>query len=273
MDNDIRIAAAVVQSTVGRIDENLQRMSGLVSAAAEAGVRLICFPEMAATGYSHRDLIRRHADPVPGRISRHFGRLADAHGMTILTGMAEITEDGVCYASHLVVNPHRSPKVYRKVHLAPPEQNLFNAGGRAPVFDCDGLCFGVQLCYDAHFPELSTRMAEAGADVLFVPHASPRGDAPTKHRSWMRHLPARAYDNSVFVVACNQVGDNGQGLTFPGNAVIINPSGNVMARKLDGTEGLLVADLKLDDLRHVREHRMRYFLPNRRKDLFSPHTS
>ncbi len=270
MENDIRIAAAVVQCIVGRIDENLQRMAGLVSAAAAAGVRIICFPELAATGYSHREFIRRHAETVPGRISRHFGRLADAHGMTVLTGMAEVTDDGSYYASHLVVSPRRAPDVYRKVHLAPPEQNLFNAGGGVPVFDCDGVRFGIQLCYDAHFPELSTRMAEAGADVLFIPHASPRGDASTKHQSWMRHLPARAYDNGVFVVACNQIGDNGQGLTFPGNAVIINPSGNVMARKLDGTEGLLVADLKLEDLRHVREHRMRYFLPNRRKDLFLP---
>lgn len=268
METDIRIAAAVMQCTVGRIDENLRRMEAMVSEAAEKDVRIICFPEMAATGYSHRDLIGEHAEHIPGRISARLCDLAAAHRVTILAGMAETTENGDLFASHLVVQPDGSLAVYRKLHLAPPEQRLFTAGKTAPVFTAAGFTFGVQLCYDAHFPELSTHMAEAGADIIFLPHASPRGDAATKHRSWMRHLPARAYDNGVFIVACNQVGDNGQGLTFPGNAVIIKPSGNISARALNGVEGLLVADLKRDDLAHVRGHRMRYFLPQRRKDLF-----
>ncbi|MFH1983964.1 MAG: nitrilase-related carbon-nitrogen hydrolase [Pseudomonadota bacterium] len=268
MESDIRIAAAVMQCTVGGIEKNLRRIGAMVSDAAGQGAQLICFPEMSATGYSHRDLIDQHAERVPGRISEHLRDLAATHRMTILAGMAETTENGLIYASHLVAGLDGSLAVYRKIHLAPPEQRLFTAGQTVPVFTAAGATFGIQLCYDAHFPELATHMAEAGADILFIPHASPRGDAPTKHRSWMRHLPARAYDNGVFVVACNQVGDNGQGLTFPGNAVIIKPSGEILARELKGTEGLLVADLKRADLAHVRDHRMRYFLPNRRKDLF-----
>ncbi len=67
-------------------------------------------------------------------------------------------------------------------------------------------------------------MAVKGAEILFLPHASPRGLAIDKHRSWMRHLTARAFDNSVFVVACNQTGYNGKGLTFPGNAVVLGHS-------------------------------------------------
>jgi len=89
-----------------------------------------------------------------------------------------------------------------------------------------------------------------------------------KHQSWMRHLPARAYDNALFIVACNLCGDNCNGLEFPGNAVAIDPSGNILDKKLDDSEGLLVADLESAALEHVRKHRMRYFLPNRRPELY-----
>ena len=84
----------------------------------------------------------------------------------------------------------------------------------------------------------------------------------------MRHLTARAFDNSVFIVACNQVGENQKGLDFPGLAVIVGPSGKILAKDTTGREGMLVADLKSDDLAAVRDHRMRYFLPNRRPELY-----
>ena len=84
----------------------------------------------------------------------------------------------------------------------------------------------------------------------------------------MRHLTARAFDNSVYVVACNQVGDNGVGLAFPGTALVISPSGDVLAQDTSGREGLLVVDLEAGLLEHVRGHRMRHFFPNRRPDLY-----
>ena len=84
----------------------------------------------------------------------------------------------------------------------------------------------------------------------------------------MRHLPARAYDNSLFIIACNQTGKNKKGLSFPGIAVIIGPSGKVIAKDLSGKEGMLVVDLMAKDLDRVRSHRMRYFLPNRRPELY-----
>jgi N-carbamoylputrescine amidase len=131
-----------------------------------------------------------------------------------------------------------------------------------------GVKLGMQLCYDAHFPELSTCMAVAGADILFMPHASPRGTTAEKYNSWMRHLSARAFDNGVFIVACNQTGNNQNGLQFPGVAVMIGPDGQVTDKRLSEKDDILVADLKSEDLAAVRTHRMRYFLPNRRPDIY-----
>ena len=269
---DIRIAAVVCTSTVGNTGDNLERMTRWVKAAAAEGASLVCFPELNVTGYTTQQVIKDFALPVPGPITRELSHLASAENMVILAGLAEkgdSDENGGLFASHLVVKPDGDVGVYRKLHIAPPETSIFTAGGGIPLFEACGLTFGIQLCYDAHFPELTTHMALMGADLIFMPHASPRGTAGEKHKSWMRHLPARAYDNGLFIVACNQVGENGKGLKFPGNAVAIGPSGEVVDTALNGREEMMVVDLKAKDLDRVRHHRMRYFLPNRRPELYT----
>ena len=57
-----------------------------------------------------------------------------------------------------------------------------------------------------------------------MPHASPRGEPKDKRHSWLRHLPGRAFDNALFVVACNQVGRTGEGYSFPGVCLAFDPS-------------------------------------------------
>jgi N-carbamoylputrescine amidase len=265
---DIRIAAVIFNSVVGQVQRNLDKMLPWIEKAKAEGADLICFPELNVTGYSTDPAIKDSAESIPGPISQQLEHMARTHQMVILAGMAENDSNGRLFASHLVITPAEISGIYRKLHIAPPEQPLFSQGKQVPLFDILGIKLGIQLCYDAHFPEISTRMAVEGADVIFMPHASPRGTPQKKLDSWMRHLSARAFDNGVFIVACNQVGKNQMGLTFPGLAVAIGPSGNILADHTTNREGMLVIDLKADDLSAVREHRMRYFLPNRRPDLY-----
>ena len=265
---DIRIALAVVSAVVGRNAENLEKTARWTARARAAGAALVCFPELNLTGYSNHPEMRDAAEAIPGPLTRGLEDIARIEKMVVMAGMAEKRDDGRIFATHLVACPGAPLKTYRKLHLAPPEQEIFSPGDDVPLFSARDARFGIQLCYDAHFPELATRMAVDGADILFMPHASPRGVAAEKHQSWMRHLTARAYDNAVFVAAVNQVGDNGKGLHFPGNAVAISPSGEVMATVLSGDEELLTIDFSAEGLRHVRDHRMRYFLPNRRPELY-----
>ena len=268
MMQDIRIAAVVCRCPVGQVKRNLERTRYWTHQARNKGAALVCFPEMNLTGYSNREAIAEHAIAAQGPEIDALVRLAVDQEIALLVGFAEKTADGRLYASHMAITPEGRTGVYRKLHLAPPEADNFSPGETLPVFHGSGIRFGIQLCYDAHFPELSTQMAEADADVIFMPHASPRGRAADKHQSWMRHLPARAFDNGLFVVACNQTGDNENGLVFPGNAVVISPSGEVIETRLSGNSGMLVADLTTDQIRHVRSHRMRYFFPNRRPGIY-----
>lgn len=265
---DIRIAAVIFNSVFNQPRINLDRMVPWIKEAKNQGADLICFPELNVTGYSAYPEIKDSAQKIPGTISERLQHMAQEDQIVLLAGMVEENDNGKTFASHLVVTPECVAGVYRKLHIAPPERDTFTPGQKIPLFQIKGSTVGVQLCYDAHFPELSTRMALDGADIIFMPHASPRGTPQTKLDSWMRHLSARAFDNGVFIVACNQVGENQKGLAFPGLAVVVGPSGKIQTVKTADCDDILVADLKAEELSDVRAHRMRYFLPNRRPELY-----
>lgn len=267
---DICVAAAVFRSIAGDIEGNLERMAGWVRQGKGNGADIVCFPELNVTGYAVQSGITADAAlDVSNSAVEKIVQMAASENVAILAGMAEKIGNGI-HASHVVATPDGLAGVYRKIHIAPPERAVFSGGNDIPIFEFRGAKFGIQLCYDAHFPELATAMALKGADILFMPHASPRGAPIDKCKSWMRHLTARAYDNSLFVVACNQTGENGAGLAFPGLALVLDPSGNILKQYLGEEEAVLVAELKSEDLDRVRNHRMRYFLPNRRPDLLRP---
>jgi len=266
--HDMKIAAAIVNAPIGEVARNLDRMARWTELAADRGAELICFPELNITGYCNRPELSRIALPLASPEILRISDMARSGEIVILAGLAEKGEGDRIFASHLVVHPDGRIEVYRKLHIAPPERSVFTPGNEIPLFEAAGLSFGIQLCYDAHFPELAAAMAGKGAEAIFYPHASPRGTPVEKHQSWMRHLTARAFDNSLFVIACNQTGENCNGLTFPGMAVVIGPSGDLLEKDISGREGLLVVDLKRADLENVRGHEMRYFFPNRRPELY-----
>ena len=182
MMKNIRIAAVVCRCPVGQVERNLERTRYWTLQAREKGATVVCFPELNLTGYSNRAEIAEHAISAHGSEVDAIVRLAVDQQIALLVGFAEKDEGGTLYASHMVITPQGRTGVYRKLHLAPPEAELFSPGKALPVFHWSGIRFGIQLCYDAHFPELSTRMAETDADVIFIPPCLPTwpggGQAP-----------------------------------------------------------------------------------------------
>jgi len=196
---DIRIAAVIFNSAVCQVQRNLERMLPWIQKAARQGADLVCFPELNVTGYTTDAVIRDCAEPIPGPISRRIAQMAADEKIVVLAGLAERDEKGRIFASHLKASPRGDSGVYRKLYISPPEQSLFSAGRTIPLFDANGVKFGVQLCYDAHFPELSARMAVKGADIIFIPHSSPRGTPWEKLDSWMWPFLLIAPTSSAFM--------------------------------------------------------------------------
>jgi len=266
--NTIKAALVVQNSIAGNFKKNLTSTLSLISTAVQKKADFIVFPEMNLTGYTTGPDILSISKPLDDNLVKLFSDTAKKSNTTILIGLAEKTFDDKIYATHLVFYSTGSFEMYRKIHTAPFEKKYFSAGNEIPVFTSHGLTFGIQLCYDVHFPELSLAMALKNVDVIFIPHASPRGSSKEKYESWIRHLRARAFDNGVYIAACNQTGDNTKGLIFPGISVLIGPDGKVIYKAIDGMEEVHMITIEKAELFRIRSHKMRYFLPNRRSDLF-----
>jgi predicted amidohydrolase len=267
MDN-MKIAAVCMRAVTGEIEKNFYRMQSFVSEASKAGADIVCFPELCVTGY----VLTRPLDAYGGLDSKkaieRLVLMAREADLILIAGLIEIGGDEKPYISQVITGPKGLIGIYRKTHLSPAEKDVYGAGQEIKVFSHESTVFGVQLCYEAHFPEISTGMALMGADIVFIPHASPRGEPDEKFKSWLRHLPARAFDNGVFVVVCNQVGESGTGLSFPGVAVVFGPDGQVVAKYAGEDEKVLFTVLKAEILHKVRQHRMKYFLSRRRPELY-----
>lgn len=265
----IRVALVIQNCRLGRFDENLTHCLDLIEQAAGLNADFVVFPEMNLTGYAAGEVVRDAAMPLDNLWMERLSRAARARDVVLLAGLAEKDQDQSIRATHLVFTPDGKTDLYRKIHLAPQESGFYEPGNQPRVFEAAGIRFGIQLCYDAHFPELSTAMAMDKADVIFMPHASPRGTSGEKLESWMRHMTARAFDNGLYVAAVNQCGDNGAGLEFPPLALVIGPDGHLKSSQPGEGAGIHMAEIDTGLIKAVRSHRMRYFLPNRRTDLFS----
>ncbi len=265
---DLRIAAVCMHSKPGDLDGNLQKTENFVGKASRQGADVVCFPELSLTGYSLSNLERLCSPQRGEECILRITEMARIHGVVILAGLIDWTEGRMPCISQIVAGPGGLLGMHRKTHLSPSEQDVYRPGSEIGVFPSNDLRFGIQLCYEAHFPEISTLMALQGSRVIFIPHASPRGEPGEKRESWLRHLPARAFDNALYIVACNQVGITDLGFSFPGVAMVLSPAGRLVAEYTGNAENVLMADLKMEGLEAIRDHKMRYFLPHRRPELY-----
>lgn len=81
-------------------------------------------------------------------------------------------------------------------------------------------------------------------------------------------MTAKNFVNSLFIVACNRCGENSAGLSFSGTGIIIDLSGKVIEKNTSGKESMIVTDIKAKLIDRARNHKMRYFLPNRRPEVY-----
>ncbi|MGB9826597.1 MAG: nitrilase family protein [Desulfofundulus sp.] len=268
---DLRIALVQMQVTIGNVKKNRDKMAAFVKEAAGKKADIILFPELCVQGYN-RERAREFAEPIPGESTNYISQLARSFNMVVLAGLAEDSGVEKPYITQVVAYPDGRIEKYRKTHLGRSEKPYFTPGDQLPVFETDKARFGIEICWDLHFPEVTTVLSLQGAEIIFAPHASPVivGD---RRDIWLKYLSARAYDNSVFVAACNLVGPAGENQEFCGGALVIDPKGNVIAEDFRGKEGLLLADLDSQLINTIRcneatSMRHSFYLQSRRPELY-----
>lgn len=236
-----KIAAVQMDVQLGDIRRNRNAICERLRTAATAGAKLIVFPECAVTGYCYgsKSEAADYAEPLPGPTTDVLAADCREFGVHSIVGLIERDGDRLFNAAALV-GPGGLVAGYRKTHLPFLGLDRFVTPGDRPyaVHDIGGLRVGLNVCYDASFPEASRCLALGGADLI----ALPTNWATQGERAARILTPARALENRVHFVAVNRVGDEG-GYHFIGLSQIVECSGDLLAIADHDREAVLYAEI------------------------------
>ncbi|HVM17366.1 MAG TPA: NAD+ synthase [Gaiellaceae bacterium] len=239
----MRLALVQMNSVVGDLDGNRDRILAGLDAARAEGADLVLFPELAVTGYPPEDLLLRPA----------FVRAAEAalqevavacDGLVALVG-APLYE-GDLYNACAVCAEGAVQAVYRKRFLPNygvfDEHRYFASGRELILLRLGSTLVGPTICEDVWQPgPPATDLALAGAELVTNLSASPFHVGKVREREEM--LVTRARDNASFLAFCNAVGGQDE-LVFDGHSVVLDDEGRVLARAPGFEEALLVVDVE-----------------------------
>jgi len=256
----LTISLAQIDIALGRPEENLAKVEGMIAEASQRGSQIVLLPELWSTGY---DLERaeEHARTTERLLAR-LTDLAKEHSLFIIGSLLSAKE-GHLYNRATILSP-KGVLVgeYRKIHLfrLMEEEKYFAPGTETPVFDFPWGKGALAICYDLRFPELFRKYALGGARIVFLPAEWPY----PRLEAWRILLRARAIENQFFMVGCNRVGKS-KGKVFFGCSSIYDPWGEPV---LEGgeEEGLLTAEIDLDEVDEAR--REIPIFEDRREELY-----
>jgi predicted amidohydrolase len=204
-------------------DANFARLAPMIGAAASAGAQLVVLTEMFSTGFSMA--VDRVAELPGGPSSSFLSTQARTHGVWVCGSCPErAAADTRPFNQLVLAAPDGSTHRYAKIHPfgygAEPEH--YAAGQAFLTVDVEGVRCTFFVCYDLRFADEFWGLA-ADTDCYVVIANWPR----QRRAHWSALLRARAIENQAFVVGVNRVG-TGDGLTYVGDSVILDPLGEAI---------------------------------------------
>src|SRR5919197_110299 len=243
----MRLALAQINSVVGDLDGNRDRVLRRLEEAKEAGANLVLFPELVVTGYPPEDLLLRPS--FVRAAERTLGEIARAtRKIVALVGVPLLERDlfnacAVCAGGEVKAR-------YRKRFLPNygvfDEERYFAPGNDLLLLEHGRTLVGPTICEDVWQPgPPATDLALAGAELIANISASPFHVGKDREREEM--LVTRARDNACFLAFCNAVGGQDE-LVFDGHSLVLDDEGTVLARAPGFEECLLVVDVDPEEV-------------------------
>jgi NAD+ synthase (glutamine-hydrolysing) len=254
----LRLALAQINSRVGDIEGNVEKISERIAQARDAGAELVLFPELAVTGYPPEDLLlKEHFLQAAAEAVAELAR--EAQGIVALVGFPERADD--VHNALAVLAEGERKAVYRKSVLPNygvfDEQRYFQVGDGGAVLQLGDARLGLTICEDIWTPGPPfSDEALAGAPLILNASASPYHAGKGVDRE--RMLIQRARDNLAAVAFTNLVGGQDE-LVFDGHSLLLDHEGTVLARAPQFAEALTVAtvDLQAAMTARLRDTRLR----------------
>jgi len=251
---------AVFQGPVsfGNVSENIERTKKALDYAQSQGASILCMPETYLQGYfkDEEDARRNSIDLSSDEFRRILAEL-EAFEPVLLLGLNELRGTDL-YNTQVVIHRGELLGRYSKNFLV---YGYFKPGLDFPVFEHEGVKFGIIICADSSYVEPARILAMKGAEIIFSPHFNciPY-DNVHRHTRHVRtaHI-ARAVDNKVFVVKANVIVPESQARTAMdrvglgvGDSFVLDPDGYPVAEAGILTERILIVDLPDDQIHQQR---------------------
>ncbi|KAF4450231.1 hypothetical protein FALBO_16511 [Fusarium albosuccineum] len=288
--SDLKIASVQFENATGDKSVNLGTIRHIANEAAGRGCNVVAFHECSITSYTFASRLSKQAlldvaEAVPGGPSTSsLIEISKENDIAILAGLFEKDDTGNIYNTYVCVDSTRGfVAKFRKLH--PFISAHLSPGNEYVIFDLLGWKCGVLICYDNNVVENVRATALLGAEIIFMPHVTMctpstrpgagfvepslwrnRAKDPTtlrtefhglKGREWpMKWLPARAYDNAVYVVFSNPIGMDDDQLKN-GCSMILDPFGDILAECTLLDNDMAVAVCTREKLEQAGGHRYR----------------
>lgn len=213
---------------------NRQQLAGQI--AALSGQDLIVLPEMFTTGFSMDSAAV--AEPAGGESLNWLKQQAALSGAA-LCGSVAVAEQGSYYNRLYFVTPEGQHFQYDKKHLfrMAGEHHAYQAGTDRVIVPWRGLRFCLQICYDLRFPVFSRNRNDYDVLIYVANWPAPR------RLAWRTLLAARAIENQCYVIGCNRIGSDGNGVEYSGDSLLLDYMGQSL---VDGADRAAVLTAELD---------------------------
>jgi 5-aminopentanamidase len=240
-----KIACVQMDVSIGNVEANRLTIVDRIRTAAESGARLVIFPECALTGYCFESLEEAipYAEPLNGPSATVFVEACKATDTHAVVGFIE--KDGSkFYNAAMLVGPDGVIGGYRKVHLPFLGVDRFLTPGDVPfrIFELPFGRVGINICYDASFPEAARALKLLGAELVILPTNWPTGAWRTAEFI----VNTRACENHLNFVAVNRCGIE-RGWEFIGRSKVVDYNGDTLAEAGRAGEEMLLVDVDLQE--------------------------
>lgn len=253
----MKIALVQINSFVGDVEGNSQKIIGFIKKAKNQGAIVVCFHELAILGYPPRDLLE-----LPSVIQKCQKAALDiasyAQGIEVIVGTIypnSASAGKPLFNAALWCRDGKIHSVFKK-NLLPSydvfdETRYFEAGELYDGTDYQNQLCGVSICEDLWSEQkISNRklysinplahFTKQGCRIHFNISASPY--SLNKYETRKEIISQEAIKHAVTIIYVNQVGGNDE-LIFDGGSMVIGPDGKLMARAPFFKEIMMVVDL------------------------------
>jgi predicted amidohydrolase len=225
---------------------NLENFSKKIDSIKDK-TELVILPEMFSTGFSMKpELLAETMNGETGEWMKKISR----EKKIIITGSVIIEENGKYFNRLVWMLPNGQYGVYDKRHLFAfaDEHNHYSAGSKRLIAQVNGWKINLQVCYDLRFPVWARQQSPGEYDVLVNVANWPE----KRITAWKTLLQARAIENQCYVIGVNRVGDDGNGIHYSGESMIVDPFGDILYSKRD-EEDVFTYTLQKEKITTARE--------------------